>query len=147
MPGCKLLIKARYRTGDKDGDVVNGTPPGALIAVVPMEQPLGRREDIRVWVAQGRDPADFPRDYYVLEVTDLDPERVRSMLVGSDEDEIGEGETIQHVLRHKFKYRLKLEDIPAGVRNFVRDNGYYRTTKSQIANFIRRQRDDGAADL
>jgi len=41
---------------------------GDPVATYDDSRTLGRKEDIRVWVAQGNDPRDFPDQFYVIDV-------------------------------------------------------------------------------
>ena len=45
-----------------------GTVPDDFISAIEDTQVFGRNEDIRVWLSEGRNEADFPPDFSVLDI-------------------------------------------------------------------------------
>jgi hypothetical protein len=56
--------------------------PDDIAAVYPYDRILGRREDIRVWIAEGNNEADFPNDFLLLEITPANQAEEDEMFAG-----------------------------------------------------------------
>lgn len=63
--------------------------PGDIVDVFPDEHVFGSYEDPVVWSAAGFDPAEFPGDFYIIDVPGLPAEEVEPYLetatLGHDE--------------------------------------------------------------
>lgn len=60
-----------------DGENPERYADGDVVAVLPDDHVFGRMESLEVWVAEGRDPADWPGGFAIIRLTNLMPEVAR----------------------------------------------------------------------
>lgn len=57
-----------------DGENPERYADGDVVAVLPDDHVFGRMESLEVWVAEGRDPADWPGGFAIIRLSNLMPE-------------------------------------------------------------------------
>ena len=124
--GCEVLIRAKDAPGDSSafrwskGDPVIARPIGAG---------WGRMED----------PDTAPRRTFVIvTITDLPVVTANAFIHDMDEDE--ENQNNPRAIR---AYRFLVDNLPAGVRQQLRETGRYTTNKAAIRAYIRHRRTGG----
>ena len=106
---------------------------GDPIAVYPDGFTAGSNEDIRVWVAQGNDEADFPDTFYMIDVPGMSHETglrllgpwVRAAVPGDPEYEAPD-EADRYVRLGRFRWQLGVADkLPGPIKTALRKDRFF----------------------
>ena len=117
---AEFLIKARSASHpDPDKDTRGSYKRGDIVVVMPDGHEWGTKETLP--------------DFVVVKVPGLDHEKARQFI--EPETEI-DGDTGQPVVSRRRRWNIKVDDVPAGIRDALRDNGEVTVTWNQVRNFV-----------
>ncbi len=117
---------------------------GDIVTVYPESHTsFGIRVRKKEWIANGRDPADFPGSFGIIHIPDLSLVRAKRLIKERfQNDDPGLGGEVQ-LMR---KWRAVWSEVPANVKNKLRDDGEITLNIGQSKAFIRHKMDESTMD-
>jgi len=143
---AELLIKTRnYTNPDGEADRTASYKKGYIIAVRENGYQWARYESKQQWLAEGLSADDWHNQTAILKVPDITAAKAIELTSDQVEDDNGAPLTDSDGAPVRFRRRrwqLLVDNIPAGKKAEIRDNGETSATKTQIKNFLKRIRDN-----
>lgn len=153
---AELLIYARDNANpDPEKDRCGCYKRGMVVAVFDDGHVWGREESKAVWVAEGRDPAQWPGKFVVVKLPGVSAAGARELLAEQMEDDAG-APTIQpgSVLLadgpypkrfRRRRWRMDFASLPTAIRNALQSNAEFTANtparRQAIRDALKRVRD------
>lgn len=147
---CEILFYARNNTHpDPEKDRRGCYKRGMPVQVQEDGHVWGRLESKQVWIAEGRDPAQWPSQgkFAIVKIPGVPKGRALAFLDEQFVDDVGLDyfRTVLDLRPSRYRrraWRLLVDNIPNNLRNQLLNNGEVTVTVTQVRNYLRRIRDD-----
>jgi hypothetical protein len=134
---------------------------GDVLQVWPIDHVFRPGESKAAWIADGRDAADWPNIFFLLNIDVGDAaadavavENMRVTLIELDTDDVLESDASQpsgfRVRAREIKRRkryLAVDALPSAVKNTIRDEGEITVSPVQIRPYFRHKETDQTVEL
>lgn len=153
---AELLIAARDNIHpNPEKDRCGCYKRGMVVVVADDGHVWGREESKSVWIAEGRDPAQWPGKFVIVRLPGLPAEKARELLAEQMEDDAGvptiqpgsilhsDGPYPQRFRRRR--WRLDIAALPVAIRNALQSNGEFTANtaarRQSVRDALKRVRD------